>query len=152
MWLGVLCATASPIYGGLAQRPVARMTSTSSMISSSANYMSSPMQVRGIQTSATYVTGGITSGDTYARIAGIRNNGGIIPPENPDQCYCVDEDGNGICDHCGAELDEFDGGCSNDPCWCPLSFDWKALIFLTALAGAYALKKVRASKKKSEAC
>ena len=129
------------------------MSSTSSMLNSSANYMSSPMQVRGIQTSASFVSGGVTSGETYARMSSpIRR--GPSGPGNPDwTCGCVDENHDEYCDICGCDLRFVDelGVCECDPyCWCPLTFDWKAFLFLSALAGAYALNKARANKKKEQ--
>ena len=154
--LGVLCASASPLYRGCAQAPIARMSSTSSMLNSSANYSSSPMPVRGIQTSASFVRGGVTSGSTYARMnAPIRRGPGIGIPGNPWwSCDCVDEDGDAICDICECNLNwvEQGGVCDcEDHCWCPLTFDWKIILFFSVLAGAYAVNKVRTSKKKAEA-
>ena len=156
--LSVLCASAGPIYRGVAQAPVARISSTSGMLNSSANYMSSSMQVRGIQTSASFVCGGVTSGSTYARMnSPIRRgpSGPSGPPGDPWwSCNCVDEDGDAICDICGCALNIIpEGGVCDceDHCWCPLTFDWKAILFLSALAGAYAVHKVRTGKKKVQA-
>ena len=147
--LGVLCASASPFYSGYSQAPVAQMTSTSSMMRS-ANRQTTDCsyRVQGIQTSASYVTGGVTAGDTYARMSG-RRKAGETPGVggNPEVCYCEDSDGNHKCDHCGAYFDEFDGSCSNNPCWCPIDLDWNVMLFLTAAAGIYMLyKKTKKSR------
>ena len=133
------------MYSGFAQAPVVRMTSTSRMMNSSYDRSysaSTTTRVQGIQTSASSVYGGVTAGETYARMTGVRKTGGGTEPGgNPNGCYCEDHDGDGFCDHCGALLDEFDGGCSNDPCWCPLPLDWTAILFLLALTCAYVTYK-----------
>lgn len=140
--LGVVCAWASPFYRG-AQAPVATMSSTSSMMRSSyrQNDMPTVNRVQGFRTSASYVTGGVTSEQTYSsfgRASAARRVGG-----HPEECpYCIDEDGDGNCDICGMDIYE----CDKNTCHCPVEFDWKALLFLTAAAGVYMAKKTKKSR------
>lgn len=51
-----------------------------------------------------------------------------------------------VCTECGADIL---GGCQHDPCHCdvPLTDGWQVWLFLTILAGAYAIYKARARKK-----
>ncbi|MBQ7439700.1 MAG: hypothetical protein IJ548_02640 [Paludibacteraceae bacterium] len=133
----------------MAQAPIAAMSSTSSYGMQSASYgrvedSSSDKQVRGIYTAASAIQGGVTTYDTAQRnVPGRRKTESV--PGKPGECHCVDLDDNGYCDHCGAEIDEFDGGCSNDPCWCPLELNWSVMLFFASLAGAYAVYKKRTS-------
>ena len=132
---------------GLAQAPITSMSSTRSSFGSERDMYgggaipSTPM-VRGITTSASSVRGGVTTYDSGTPLGPRKSPGG-----NPNGCHCEDLDGDGKCDHCHAPYDEFDGGCSNNPCWCPIEFDWRSMLYMAALAGAYALYKVRAGKK-----
>ena len=135
----------------MAQAPVAAMSSTSSY---GTQYMpsyagtietsSNNTQVRGIYTAASAIQGGVTTYDTAQRNVLGRRKTGIVPGK-PGECHCVDSNGDGHCDHCDAEIDEFDGGCSNDPCWCPLDFNWSAMLFFATLAVAYGVYKKRTS-------
>jgi len=124
------------------------------MMNTSMRNYSSYNQVQGITTSASRIYGGVTSGQTYARIGSIRRGGQPGIPEDPWwSCGCVDEDGDEICDICGCDLRLVDEngicGCIDESgyCWCPVECDWKAILFLSALAGLYTLHKVRSSKK-----
>ena len=105
--LSVLCASASPIYGGIAQAPTARMYSTRSMLSAPAGGNTTYGSVRGIRTSASSVYGGVTSGQTYARISAIRRGGPSLggeedPPGDPDCPHCV-WDEHDVCIYCGCD-------------------------------------------------
>ena len=157
----------SSVSTGLAQTPTASMSSTgaygtysstmSSRISTGGYLASSKQNVGGIRTSAEYIRGGVTTAATYGHVVGPRR---VVmeeqpgtEPGNPGGCHCVDENGDHICDHCGATLsgDEFDGySCANDPCWCPIGDGWQVWLFMIALAGAYVAWKTR-SKKINEA-
>ena len=151
--LGVVCAWASPFYRG-AQVPAATMTSTSSMMRSSYRQpdMSTNNRVQGFRTSASYVTGGVTSSQTFNRHGALRRGstpglggGEGDPPGDPDcpNCIWVDD----VCIICGH--DKYDGctcGGDGSDCHCPVEFDWKALLFLTAAAGVYMAKKTKKSR------
>lgn len=133
---------------GMAQAPVASMASTSSSmgrgIASAATPAASTPSVQGIQTSASQVYGGVTTYDSGQRNVPGRRNSEVVPGK-PGECHCEDLDNDGYCDHCWAEYDEFDGGCSNDPCWCPLDFNWAVALFMAILATAYGVYKKRTS-------
>ena len=143
--LGVVCAWASPFYRG-AQVPVATMTSTSSMICSSfgkASVQTNAVQKHGFYTSASTISGGQTTLDTHPRHGGVRRNFPLIPGLC-EHCHWVqDENENWYCSDCGCTIY---GGCDCDPCHCPVEFDWKALLFLTAAAGVYMAKKTKKSR------
>ncbi len=132
----------------MAQAPIAAMSSTSAygIQTTSHNHetkaIANDVAVRGIYTSASAIQGGVTTYDTGSRNVLGRRKTEIVPGK-PGECHCVDSNGDGYCDHCDAEIDEFDGGCSNDPCWCPLDFNGAAALFMTALAVAYAIYKKR---------
>ena len=127
------------------------MNSTSSMMRSitSRTATSSQYQVRGIQTYASNVTGGVTSGTTYSHIGAQRRlgapspgGGGMTPPSDPTggcQCEWVWDGTQWVCIHCGSTMTLQDGlnGNFHDPCPCPISFDWTVILFLLALACAY---------------
>ena len=132
--------------------PVARMTSTSRMLNyTSSNPNTTFERVQGIRTSASNVYGGITSGDTYSRMYSSARRSGL--PDDPHGCYCHwewdDELGMWVCTICGSTMsddDYFDGN-FHEFCPCPIGCDWKAILFLSALAGWYAMYKVRNGKK-----
>ena len=73
-----------------------------------------------------------------------------VPDDPTWDCHCEDKDGDGFCDHCGAPVDEFDGHCENEPCWCPLDFNGAVALFMAFLACAYAFNKVRVRKSNEE--
>ncbi len=133
----------SSSYGGMMASATGAVASVSmpAMARTSSSGASTLCSVHTISTVASAIQGGVTSNETYERIAGLRRS----PGGNPEICHCVDTDGNGYCDHCGAEFDEFDGGCSNDPCWCPLEFNWAVALFMSILATAYGVYKKRTS-------
>jgi len=109
--------------------------------------------VRGIRTSASSVYGGVTSGETLAKISTIKFSTPPIPGLCEECHWVQDEHGHWYCDVCGCDaMDGCDCEDKYGQCWCPIELDWKVFLFFSALAGAYALYKVRASKKKSEAC
>ncbi len=137
---------------GLAQAPMASMSTTSSMSRGiSYNEPSSTPAVQGIYTSASQISGGVTAAQVYT-------SGGVMkrkvgPGGNPGDCDC-DWQWNATlnlweCTKCGStETDEdyFDenhhhgGDC---PCYVPLSGGWEVWLFMTALAAAYAVYKKR---------
>ncbi len=159
--LGALCAWAGPFYSGYSQAPVAHMTSTSSMRCSSYGGTNSPameMRVQGFRTSASGVTGGVTSSQTYGRFGAPRRSTTPTPPPDPTGvCQCVwiydanlfgEGEGGFYCPKCGStvQLEDALDGHYHDYCPCPLEADWRVLIFLTALAGVY--KSYKQLKKK----
>ena len=143
------------MYSGYAKAPVARMTSTSSMMCSTANRAaSSEYQVYEIRTVASSISGGVTSNQTYSRLGAPHRapSGGITPPPiqpgDPGVCeHChweLDANGDYYCTECGAYIY---GGCScTDECHCPLPLDWTAILFLLALACAYMVYKETKNK------
>lgn len=140
------------ISTGLAQAPVASMASAGSSASRGVAYASasavSMPTVQGIRTSASNISGGIMSGETYAQIDGSgRRRGPVLPPGECEHCQWVwsDEADDYVCAVCGHHLDDH---CTCDPCHCnvPLDFSGAVGLFMAALAGAYALYKVRAGK------
>jgi len=126
---------------GMAQAPVASMVSTGSSmgrgIASAATPVASTPSVRGIQTSASQVYGGVTAADTYASIGAPKRG-----PSHPGECsHCIDENGDDYCDRCGMDIYE----CDEETCWCPLDLNWAVMLFFTLLAAAYAVYKKRTS-------
>ena len=140
------------ITSGLAQAPVASMASTGSSASRGIAYASasgvSMPSVQGIRTSASRVSGGVTSGDTYAQIgtSGPRS-GPALPPGACSHCdwYYDEETGTWRCRYCDCEPE--DGECNHN--CVPVGDGWTAWLFVAALAGAYTLYKVRARKKET---
>ena len=119
--------------------------------------MPSVVSVRTITTSATRVTGGVT---TYAvtspRRGSVRKGSNPEHPGRPDfesDCECPwifdDENDRIYCPICDCSLDYLDIGdldhvhCDCDPCRCPIDFDWMAGVFMALLAAAYAFYKTR---------
>ena len=158
---------------GMAQTPQIAMSSVSRGVSagvssrgivtgrmSTGMVMGTAAPVRGIYTSATDVTGGVTTYDTSAPHRGhIRRTGSETPPPGPDDPHacpgCVGHyewdpegnagDGDWYCTQCGHYYTE---GCTcateeGGPgyCWCPLDMNWGAMLFLALLAGGYAMWK-----------
>ena len=154
-------------YGGsgMAQAPTASMGSVnrgggfSYSGGTMAMSMPSVVSVRTITTSATRVTGGVT---TYTATSPRRgaarkspgNNGD--PGAGPDGCECHwewdDVNNKWVCTICECEItldDYLDYGldaCDCDPCRCPIDFDWMAGLFMALLAAAYAFYKSRRKK------
>lgn len=132
---------------GMAQAPVASMTSTGSSmgrgIASAATPVTSTPSVRGIQTSASQVYGGVTAGDTYSQISGPRRAGTTPPiPGICEECHWVqDEHGHWYCDVCGC--DAMDGCDCGDHCGCPLDLNWAVMLFFALLTAAYGIYKKR---------
>ena len=87
------------MYSGYAKAPVARMTSTSSMMRSAANRAATPSeyQVYGITTVASSISGGVTSNQTYPRLGAPRKAPGDPCPDVPE----------GACTHCVWVEDEY---------------------------------------------
>jgi len=139
----------------MAQAPVTTMSSTSAygIQTTSHNYESkaiaNDVAVRGIYTSASAIRGGVTTSDTGNRRGiGPRRSGTPPIPGLCDKCeweWNPDLD-DWECIHCHHTY-EGDSGCQCDPCHCdvPLDFNWAAALFMTTLAGAYAVYKKRTS-------
>lgn len=136
---------------GMAQAPIASMSSTSShRYNATANYgvryacsSESTPAIRGIRTVASSVTGGVTTYEAESSHKGhIRK---VILPDVCDHCdFKLNADGDYECIYCHAILEN---GCECTPdCHCPIEFDWKALLFLTAAAGVYLAKKTKKSR------
>lgn len=146
---------------GLAQAPTASLSSVNHSSGSvrgihyGGGSEASVPTVQVMRTSASHVSGGVTSNETYSNIYSHRRNSPDIPDNPGWTCGCVDEDGDEICDRCGCDLRLVDehGHCDcyqdSGYCWCPVELDWRAMFFMVALAGAYALYKVRAGKKET---
>ena len=129
------------VYTGLAQAPVASMSSTGRSMGTMPAYanpvMGNTMSVTtGIYTSASYISGGVTSNDTYARIGSRIND--PEHPGDPECPYCIDDDEDGFCDRCGLEMDDHNGGCP-----CPIgNTPW---LIISAMAIAFAIYKRKQS-------
>jgi hypothetical protein len=106
-------------------------------------------RVQGIRTSASNVYGGITTFDTQGHVcAGIRKAPG--DPEDKGHNFVPNGDGTYTCTICGltiSEEDYLDGNFLPEISTSPIECDWKAILFLSALAGWYAMHKVRSGKK-----
>ena len=145
--------------GVIALAPTATMHSTSSYCGSRAETaaVQTTLQVRGITTCASGITGGVTSTDTFTPKGAIRRSGTQLPPTGAcGHCQWVNEgtedDPHWVCAVCGCEPeDECETSCphSGGDCHCdvPLDFNWSAMLFLSALAGAYAVYKARTREK-----
>ncbi len=155
---------------GLAQTPQIAMSSVSSGVNTGGSsrgivtgrmstgvVMRTAVPVRGIYTSATSVTGGVTT-YSHPHPGSVRKGGGVLPPggENDDPLIvcpsCKDENGDGTCDICGCSIyclnGESECACATDPygpgyCWCPLELNWSAMVFMAVMAAAYAVWKRR---------
>ncbi len=137
---------------GLAQAPMASMSTTSSMSRGiSYNEPSSTPAVQGIYTSASQISGGVTAVQTYAQMNGphkAKKSGEDmpLPPGSCTECHWEwnPEIGDYVCTVCGSEA-RF--GCDHmyeeGYCWCPIDFNWAVALFMTALAAAYAVYKKR---------
>ena len=93
-----------------------------------------------ITTSASQVGGGMTASQTYARIAGKRMGPDV--PGEPDCPYCIDANGDNVCDRCGHNL--LDGcTCESESgyCWCPIGDGWQVMIFMMLLSIGYVVWK-----------
>lgn len=126
----------------LAQAPVAAISSVNSSRGISTTSVSVTRVQSGICTSASSISGGVTTYDTGHHHPGrIRKDGSPEHHGEPGTpCpHCVDEDGDGICDICDEELEE----CTCDPCRCPITDGWQVWAFMAILAAAYALCKKR---------
>ena len=139
---------------GLAQTPTMTMTSTNSSFNRGISYgnelMTSAPQVRGIYTSASNVTGGVTTTESSGPSYGPRREHFHLPGvcEHCDWVWDPVAD-DYVCVVCGCHMDT---GCTCDPCTCdvPLDFNGAVALFMAFLACAYAIYKVRARKSSEE--
>ena len=136
--------------GGLASAPVATMgsvngrgVSSSTVASTGGAYasvaVSSPRVHSGIYTSASAISGGVTTYDSGHHHPGHIRRAGEDHPEGEECEHCVDEDDDGVCDVCGEDMDS----CTCDPCHCPLDEEWHVWLFVSLIAALYALIKVK---------
>lgn len=89
--------------------------------------------ISGIITSASMVTGGVSSDETYSHMHGhVRT--GHVPGECP---YCHDDDDDGYCDVCGSDMIDHDF--DDCPCRVPLECDWTVVLFITILSVLYVI-------------
>lgn len=110
------------------------------MANSSNAVSANALDVRGIQTLASSIQGGVTTYDTEALFSPRRSNTPGHGEPNPDCEHCIDENGDGFCDICGCDM--FDG-CTCNHCTCdvPITDGWQEWLFMIALAAAYAVYK-----------
>ncbi|MBR0296195.1 MAG: hypothetical protein IJQ95_02230 [Paludibacteraceae bacterium] len=131
---------------GMAQAPIASMSSTSShRYNATTNYgvryacsSESTPAIRGIRTVASSVTGGVTTYEAESSHKGhIRK---VILPDVCDHCdFQPNADGDFECIYCHATLEN---GCECTPdCHCPIVFDWQVVLFLSVLACAHIIYK-----------
>ena len=136
----------------MAQAPTAAMHSTSSFYGGRAETASvqNTLQVRGITTCASGITGGVTTTDAFPPKSSARRS----TPPLPWLCeHCqwinigTEEDPEWVCAVCGCEAN-FNCDCEGE-CHCdvPLDLNWSAMLFMGALAGAYAIYKARTREK-----
>lgn len=125
----------------LAQAPVAAISSVNSSRGISSSNVSLTRVQSGIYTSASSISGGVTTYDTGHHHPGHIRRAGEDHPEGEECECCVDGDGDGVCDVCGDDMDS----CECDPCRCPITDGWSVWLFVGTLAAAYALYKRRAS-------
>lgn len=118
--------------------------STYSAVSSSIH------RTRGIQTSASAISGGMLAAETYSQMGGGTQTNTSPNPGVGDVCdncpWEKDENGNYYCPIC--ECDVLDG-CNCNPCHCnvPLDGGWETILFFTLIAAVYTyIRKHKAQK------
>ncbi len=133
--------------GGMAQAPVASMSSTSSSYSRGIAQTSSSIatpQLSCIRTSASAISGGVTTYDEGPRRGHVRK---VVLPFVCEHCdFEENADGDLECIYCHAIAEN---GCNCTPdCHCdvPIGDGTEVWLFVTALAGVYALYKARVRK------
>ena len=112
------------------------------------------VRVQGIRTSATYVTGGVTSNQMFTPYGSPRRlgGGGPTPPTDPTgdcKCEWYWDGEKWVCSKCGSTMtddDLLDGHFHDGDCPCPIAFDWQVVLFLSALACAYMVYKETKNK------
>lgn len=129
----------------LAQAPVAAISSVNSSRGISTTNVSSTRVQSGIYTSASSISGGVTTYDSGHHHSGhIRKVGGHNG--DADECeHCVDGNDDGVCDVCDHAIDDCTCEEEYGYCRCPLTDGWSVWLFVGILAAAYALYKRRAS-------
>lgn len=90
-------------------------------------------RISGIITSASMVTGGVTSDEAYSHKHG-RVHSIHVPGECPE---CHDDDNDGYCDVCGHDMLECTCEDEYGYCRCPIESDWKAILFIAILSVLY---------------
>ena len=141
---GYIHTTLHTATQGLAQAPVATMSSTSRGYGS--HGVSTPIDTRtidvvpvsGICTAASAIRGGVTTYDS-GHVHGVSRK---TPGHNDDvdECpYCVDEDGDDVCDICGHDIDDCTCEEEYGYCPCPLTDGWQVWLFMAVLAAGYDL-------------
>ena len=137
--------------GGMAQAPVASMSSTGSVGGRGISYRGSVAaisQVSGLYTSASNVTGGVTT-ESSGTSHGPRREHFHLPGvcEHCDWVWDPVAD-DYVCAVCGCHMDT---GCTHNPCTCdvPLDFNGAVALFMALLACAYAIYKVRVHRKET---
>ena len=147
---GYVCATAHSHTAslGMTQAPVASMGSTSAYIGRgvSATMAVSTPAVTGFTTAASAVRGGMMASATYARMGVVKREPGHNGEPGEDDCpYCHDDNGDGVCDRCGCDMEDCTCEEESGYCWCPIDCDWKVWLFMAAIAAAYAASKRKAA-------
>jgi len=134
---------------GMAQMPAVSMSSTSSIRQSVGNSGVASVampQVQGIRTSASNISGGVTTVDTHGHVCpNIRRGPG--DPDGKGHNWVNNGDGTYTCTICGLTISEDDYLDGNfPPCNpTPIEDGPKVWLFMAALAAAYTLYKKRDS-------
>ena len=137
----------SVVGGGGANTPASSAANSGSSSSRGIVYAQASIpSVQGFITSASYVSGGTTSSETYERMVH-----GSAPKRSPglpdgvcEECQWVwdEEAGDWVCSVCGAHaLDGCEHEAEHGYCWCPIGDGWPVYLFLAVLALTYALFK-----------
>ena len=125
----------------LAQAPVAAISSVNSSRGISSSNVSVTRVQSGIYTSASSISGGVTTYDS-GHVHGVSRK---TPGHNDDadECHCIDENDDGVCDICDHDIDDCTCEEEYGYCRCPLTDGWQVWLFVGTLAAAYALYKKR---------
>ena len=138
----------------MAQAPTAAMHSTSSFCGGRAetSTVQTTLQVRGITTCASGITGGVTTTDVFPPKGSARRSG-LLPPGACQHCQWInigtEDNPIYVCAVCGCTPEDGDPCDCEGECHCdvPLDLNWSAMLFMGALAGAYAIYKARTREK-----
>jgi len=150
---GIYTSTGYNNHSNSAQTHTATMGSTDSYYGMNTHCATTltavtSMSVQGFNTSASAITGGVTTCDAghshgirITKTNGDDDDDDDDPPPQPSVCHCVwVEVSPGVfqCKYCGRTLVE---GCDCDPCRCPLDMNWGVVLFMVAMAAVYAYIK-----------